>query len=934
MQDLIMSSDGETANTFAPPARIAARFHRTASTRRKSSAASSRRNSISSLHSARSNRSSLHGGLAVQGGLQSRLNAQHLRRASIIESQKARQADRAAHAEKVRLRAALAKAAPRASSTREDRAMAAQQARERYLAQVAANCAEEVKRAKKIAKDMKEKKAADNLRLKGDMEEKLADAERRRLLYQQNLRRSRTTSLPSVEEKKVVVEAWKPKSQEAAARVIQKAWKNSRRRQVVSDFVALDLTLATANDTAFEALSTLLAQEQVLAISAKLMKFFRLLDDEGGAVIENAAARPFLSAFLILSHPEQVFNQREVQEEDLMAKAKSLVMLFESMVRSVSKKHGHHAVINLPPSQLASLADAYSAFQIAFTAWKNEDSSVLIETMVAQFAELDAIWLTVKKDMDQNVAAAYKDGIQHNQALLIVRLKRLAGPERALQLIREAVRERRKARAKSKPLGDIKPRGSVEAHAASAGGGQIGATGSNGAQLHSDRSMQLEELNKVASPMPDNRTLIHELSINNSYRIEHDSTSEIRNAINTAVFDAMRSDVQANLADDWILAMAYHIRERLLRVVSPRNPLYGLISESLDTKITKKQLEIGNFSYEKFFSFMNSILPKICAPVRDHDVKALAADDSDDYIGRLAKLMRLLDLLSLDHANHHLAVASPMLIREAAAYEQQCFGQQFRDGNLPKTLRWWTRSRNKALTELSRRVPESSAASPSTPTSDKIYMQGLVDLFVSFPPLATIDVPETLQHDHARIEKARATILHVVTVSTILLTAKNLLKRDVRSAWKAQAQRMWDLPPAQQYVDAAAYLSVIESTHTLPPPTRTTLAGTIARVLGDARATPAITHPVMQVLLQKLRAHVLGRLRAASAEERLRGRATASEVLGTSGLVEFIGQVGALVEEMERVKQADWAAHGRWLDAAAAEVAATAAAGAGPVAEA
>jgi hypothetical protein len=100
--------------------------------------------------------------------------------------------------------------------------------KERYLAQVTATCAEEVKRAKKVAEDMKEKKAAEHLKLKCDMEEKLAEAEKRRFLYQQNVRRKAMTGLPAVEEKKVMVTLYKPVSVEAAAILIQKAWRNGR----------------------------------------------------------------------------------------------------------------------------------------------------------------------------------------------------------------------------------------------------------------------------------------------------------------------------------------------------------------------------------------------------------------------------------------------------------------------------------------------------------------------------------------------------------------------------------------------------------------------------------------------------------------------------------------------------------------------------------
>ena len=109
---------------FAPPPHLAARFYcNRASARRKSSATSSRRNSLSSAHS---RASSLSRHRETVSGCQSNYVAQHLRRASILESRKARLADRAAHAEQVRLRAALAKAAPRASvSNSEERALAA-----------------------------------------------------------------------------------------------------------------------------------------------------------------------------------------------------------------------------------------------------------------------------------------------------------------------------------------------------------------------------------------------------------------------------------------------------------------------------------------------------------------------------------------------------------------------------------------------------------------------------------------------------------------------------------------------------------------------------------------------------------------------------------------------------------------------------------------
>ncbi|SLM40853.1 T-complex 11 [Lasallia pustulata] len=910
-QDIIMSSDGEVAGMQPLPPHIAARFYRPTATRRKSSAASSRRNSLSSLHSNRSN-------LSCHGGPQSTHIAQHLRRASIIESRKARLADKAAHAEKVRLRAAMAKAAPRASAHSEERALAAKQAREKYLAQVAANCAEEVKRAKKVAEDMKERKAAEHLKLKGDMEERLAEAERRRIVYQQNIRRARTTSLPAVEEKKVPTPLWKPANDESAAKVIQKAWRNRKRKHIVRDFVDLGLTVERLQSTSFDDVGALLSQENVLTNTGRMLKLLGLQDGEGGGLGERTAVRTFLSTFLILAHPAQVISKDGEQEQDLITKAKGLLISFQHLLTTTP----HHYNFSPLSAQLASLSEAFATFQTAFAAWKEKDSSVLVQTMLAQFVELDAIWQTVKGDKAGEVADDYHEGIQQNQTLLLVRLKRLAGPERAMKMIREAIRASRKARLKKKPTGDVMPRAVTIAPGASSDSVAIAAVegdvGLHGRPTPS-RTLQANELRKVTNPIPENRMVVHELAINREYRIDVTPQTDLRNRINRAVFNSIKSDLEIGLGDRWVVAMAENIRERLLRLLVPGKPLHVLISEALDPVVIENQLKIGSFSYEKFFSFMNSILPKLCAPVRDVQIRALAEDTSGDLIGRLEKLLHIIDLLSLDYANFLLQQSAPELIGRAPQYEQHCFEQSIKDSTLPKTFRWWSRARVKANIESARRAADAAPQPSSRVTPDKIYMQGLVDLAIAPPPLLDIDLPETLELDRERITRIRTDTIRTITISAILLTAKNLLKRDVRSQWTSEAQRLWEL----DFGDATAtstILSLLESSHAMPPSTKSQLAGTVERVLGDARSGQ-VNHPVMKVLLQKLKTHVFSRLAASSADERVRAASTASQVLASGGLPEFVGRVGAVVDELAKVAEVDRGSHGKWYDEVAGRVA-------------
>ena len=862
---------------------------------------------MSSLHSSRSARS-------CHGGMYSTHIAQHLRRASIIESRKARLADRAAHAEKVRLRAQQAKATPRSSKS-EDRALAAQQARERHLAQVAASCAEEVKRAKKIAEETREKKAAEHVKLKGEMEEKLADAERRRLLYQQNFRRYRTTSLAIGEEKKPSLIVQKPKNEEAAVRMIQKAWRHFQRKRTVLGFLQLELDIAHVQASSFEEVGDLLAQEKVLSRTSKIMRLCGLQQEtvsEGS--FDNTDVRIFLSAFLILGHPKQVLSHGGDQEEDLIGKAKVLLMQFERVISKAPKEQTFS-----PDSEpILSLSEAYSDFQLAFTAWKNQDSSILIETMLAQFAELDAIWQSVKNDTAGNVAADYREGIRHNQTLLLARLKRLIGPEKALKMINDAVKARRKSKTKKKAVGDVKPRtavGSTEATTLPFDSSSNKVPLHSSALTSSDRNLQKNELSKVIRTMPENRILIHELAINKDYRIDIDPTSESRRKVDRAVFNAMRSDLETGLGYGWILSMVEAVREKLLVVVPPNKPLSEQISEGLDLTIIGNQLRIGSFSYEKFFSFITSLLLKLVSPARDPLVKALAADASDDLVERLAKLMDIINLLSLDYANYLLQVSAPELLKHASEYEASQFQKEVGNRKLSKTIRWWQGSRARTIQNQPRR-PSGSSSSLS---AQQIYITGLVDLFITLPPLEAKDLPETLSLDRSRVERTRAETLKVITIASILLTAKNLLKRDVRSQWKPQAQRMWDLPDATVFTDSAPYLSIIETTFTLPPGVRASLTGTIPRILADARNSPDISHPVMKVLLQKIRTHGLTRLGASSSEERVRSTTTASEVLGSGGMVEFTGRISGIIDEMAKVKQVDWDAHGRWLDEVATE---------------
>ncbi|TPX11897.1 uncharacterized protein E0L32_007395 [Thyridium curvatum] len=974
------AGDGDDVqHIFAPPPHIAARLHRYRPTqaRRKDSAASSRRNSISSAHSRSSH------GCSRQAGPQSKYVAQHLRRASIIEDRKARLADRAAHAEKVRLRAALAKAAVRDTTASEERALAAAQARETKLAEIAAACAEEVKRAKAVAESMKERREQEILKMRQQMEERLAEAERRREEIRSRRPRARGSSVETGKKPMEVVpevpEAKEreasPVSEDVAAERIQWWWRAQRRKEAVTEFQRLGLTIDGVRSTPFEAVVDLLAQERVLLVTSKMLRICGLQEGDKGSVNEMAAVRTFLSAFMILGHPAQVLSNKDShgkgeqeqvgkvpakplakddlanpQLQELVGKARDLLICFENILSRLSP----HNSYTVPPVLSGSLAESYAAFYNAFIAWKARDSNALVDVMLLQFVELDAIWQTVKDSTDPAVGESYRDSIKDNQAMLMARIKRLAGPEVGRKKIIEAVNKARKARAQKKPKGDTKPREAN--HTVETALGELGAvaearpsparTPSPAPESEEEPIVQIEIHVGAPHLMPDNRVIVHELSINSNYRLAEESYVEKQAEFLKPLFNRMRATMHEDQSQEHFilhLQMVRAIRDKLQRFVGEGGRMHAFIGEMFDTDVAKRQFLTGSFSYERFFSTVSQLLPKLCAPVRDPEVKDLVENKlaQGDLVERLEALMRFIDVMSSDHANYSIAVAAPRLIAEAPRYEAGQFAKALQDGehDLEAAEAVWKATRTKVLAEASRRDPDSVNHPKSRITPERIYNHMLVDIFTQLRAPSLEEMPEMLRLDHARAVKLGALTRRIVTTAAILLQCKNLLKRDVRAPWRLEANRIMavlenvegenrDGAPSQQLVEpiVEGAMAALETGRSMPAATRRHLSALVGKIALASSEMMALSggedprEPVLRLLLNRVRGHVLARLAAASASEKVRATSTAGERLAGLGLAEFVERIRDMVDEVARVGAVDRAAHGVWWEKVAESV--------------
>ncbi|QPC76107.1 hypothetical protein HYE68_006859 [Fusarium pseudograminearum] len=949
----------DDSKIYTPPPHIAARFYRPSQARRRDSAASSRRNSVSSAHSRCSSiQPSSH-----RGGEQSKYIAQHLRRASFLEDRRARLADRAAHAEKVRLRAALAKATHRDPSLSEERAVAAQQARERNLAEIVANCADEVKKAKQVAEFMKEKREQDMARIKAQIEERMAEAERRReeLRTKHTSKRSRghsvmsrktTDSLPDHEQER------RQLTPEEAAASIQWWWRGYLRKRAIAEFYDLGLTVDGIRDTHFDTVVELLAQERVLVITARLLRLCGLEEGSAGSIEEMAAVRTFLSAFLILGHPNQVLSNKnddgneEVvdtlaphrlpsadlanpQLQGLVGKARDVLISFENILSRLTSANKY----TMPPALKNTLPEAYATFHNAFIAWKSRDSNALIEVMLMQFVELDAIYQTVKDTTDDSATALYKKSIQDNQLMLIVRIKKLAGPEKGKKLIFNAVSEARRARNAKKKTGDTKPRVAENAPGeASETAKSLVSTDSQTLTPPATPASKPQE--KAPAPktglnglLPNNRIVVHELAINKEYQLSPDEYKEQQSTRSQPMYTQMRATMDGDdsaINFKFFALVAGNIKDKLQRLLKPGNSMYNLIGEILDPEMAERQFALGNFSYEKFFTAMASLLPKLCAPFRDEEVKDLIQNKLADgnIIDRVEALNGFIDLMLCDYINYLMRIAAPQLIESAAPYEAKRFAEDVEKKQLGLSAAEavWKASRSKVLTEAHKKDPERINHPRSRPTAGRFYAQMLVDIFTQISPSPIEEIPEMLRLDYNRISQISTTIQRIITAGAVLLQCKNILKRDVRSSWKMEASRIMAVleagHPLQATVDGV--MAALESGRSMPTATKAHLRALVTKVLTAsqdmAQNGNEPREPVLRLLLTRLRGNILARLAAGSASEKVKAANNAGEKLASLGLSEFVDRVREISNLLEKIGNVDRAAHGPWWDAVATKV--------------
>eukprot|EP00210_Caulerpa_lentillifera_P001288 g1241.t1 len=338
------------------------------------------------------------------------------------------------------------------------------------LAATAAKAGDKVRHAKHVSKMRRLNDERDAQQRRSYLRDKLQTAERRRyedckIRVAINAEKSESQFLKRQATKmERLRRSW-------TTRRLQKYWRsfrdsNNTTKELAERFLNTGVTFLGASDDfpvqgandwkdPFDEFATRLQSRQTIEAAQELlrrmkMKFLgrsegvhdctpllkRLFPKTPKSKLERYPTRIFLCAYMILNHPEVVFNARGQRESELSSSAKEMVESFEKMLQkclqssTAAAKYGGE-----------SLGDLYNAFDDCwvgyleqFVAWKSHDATDLANSLITTAAKMQYSMLQkVDGDITSQRVQNNPDlknivqQVQHDHQLLRERVERLTG---------------------------------------------------------------------------------------------------------------------------------------------------------------------------------------------------------------------------------------------------------------------------------------------------------------------------------------------------------------------------------------------------------------------------------------------------------------------------------------------------------------------------
>ncbi|PNF14068.1 T-complex protein 11-like protein 1 [Cryptotermes secundus] len=207
--------------------------------------------------------------------------------------------------------------------------------------------------------------------------------------------------------------------------------------------------------------------------------------------------------------------------------------------------------------------------------------------------------------------------------------------------------------------------------------------------------VSLEEIVTAANGFK-NMALAHEIAVDKNFKLQKYEPPDnslhrlVKDVAHKAFWDTLEEKLN-EVPPDYEQAMVLlgEIKEDLLSLLLPQNAkLKEEILEVLDADLIRQQAERGTLDFQHYAQYVISIMGKMCAPVRDDEVRKLT--QIEGVVPVFRGILETLNLMKMDMANFAIDVIRPDIIAKSVEYEKMKFAEflKIQADGLQYTRKW------------------------------------------------------------------------------------------------------------------------------------------------------------------------------------------------------------------------------------------------------
>ncbi|XP_017266954.1 T-complex protein 11-like protein 2 [Kryptolebias marmoratus] len=276
-----------------------------------------------------------------------------------------------------------------------------------------------------------------------------------------------------------------------------------------------------------------------------------------------------------------------------------------------------------------------------------------------------------------------------------------------------------------------------------------------------------------------NLKLTHEIVMNQDFHIERNlqPPNSLLNTVKEVVHKAFWHILESELNNDppeyqHAIKLLEEIREILLSFLNPgANRMRTQIMEVLDMDLICQQADNDAVDIQGLASYIITTMGKLCAPVRDEEIKKLRELNTDNIVTLFREIFRVLDLMKADVVNNMIKNIQPVLQKIGVEYEREKF-QSVLD-KTPSALNKTTSWIQSAIEELlSAAVPADKSNDPEKrlrAIPGPFQILNTAFLHILMWDFSETPVPETWVTDETRLREIQWQLKQCEAVNEVLL---------------------------------------------------------------------------------------------------------------------------------------------------------------------